>query len=333
VKIDAIVATPLAEVADAAARAERFGCDGIMVPEVAHDPFLALTVAAGATNSTRLATGIAVAFARNPMSIAVTASDLHRYSGGRFVLGLGTQIKPHITRRFSMPWSNPSARMREYVAAVRAIWHAWHTGEPLRFVGDFYTHTLMPPVFAHGPSLCGWPAIHVAAVGPLMTRVAGEVADGMITHGFTTAAYVRDVTIPELAVGLERGDRTREEIEISVPIMVAIVDDHHDPRLVATRRTIAFYGSTPAYRPVLDHHGWGALGDELHRLSKQGEWQTMGTLIDDDVLHTFAVIGDATTAGKEIVRRYGSIVDRIQIGVDHDDRHTEAIIDAVRAAR
>ena len=331
-KIDAIIATPLADVSRAAERAEALGCDGIVVPEVAHDPFLPLTVAVAATTNVRLATGIAVAFARNPMNVAVTASDLHRYSGGRFVLGLGSQIKPHISRRFSMPWSQPAARMREYVAAVRAIWQAWETAAPLRFAGEFYTHNLMTPMFDHGPSPCGWPAIHVAAVGPFMTAVAGEVADGMNTHGFTTADYVRDITVPQLHNGLKRAGRTRDAIEISVPVMFGIVDGEDDARLAAMRSTIAFYGSTPAYRPVLEHHGWGALGGELHRLSTQGEWQKMGTLVEDDVLHTFAVIGDAAHVGKEIARRYGGVVDRIQIGTASDDDQIGTVIDALRRA-
>jgi probable F420-dependent oxidoreductase len=331
-KIDAIVATPLADTAGAAAHAERLGCDGIMVPEVAHDPFLPLTVAATATQRVQLATGIAVAFARNPMNVAVMASDLHRFSGGRFALGLGSQIKPHITKRFSMPWSNPAARMREFVAAVRAIWTAWEEQSPLDFHGEYYRHTLMTPMFDHGPSECGWPTIHLAAVGPVMTTVAGEVADGLNTHGFTTAAYVRDVTLPQLEVGLQRSGRTRNDVEVSVPVMVAIVDNDRDPRLAATRATIAFYGSTPAYRPVLDHHGWSALGEELHAMSRRGEWQQMGALVDDDVLHTFAVVGSAKEVGAEIVSRYGDIIDRLQLGLGGDEHQQAELIDALRSA-
>jgi probable F420-dependent oxidoreductase len=329
-KIDAIIATSLGETASAASHTEQLGCDGIMVPEVAHDPFLPLTVAATATTYVRLATGIAVAFARNPMNVAVMASDLHRFSGGRFTLGLGSQIKPHITRRFSMPWSSPAARMREFVAAVRAIWTSWNDQTPLDFRGDYYQHTLMTPMFDHGPSPCGWPAIHLAAVGPVMTAVAGEIADGLNTHGFTTAAYVRDVTLPHLEVGLRRSGRTRSDVEVSVPVMIALVDDDRDPRLAATRGTIAFYGSTPAYRPVLDHHGWSALGDELHDMSRRGEWQQMGALIDDDVLHTFAIVGDAKQVGAEIVARYGGIIDRIQLGVSGDDQQQAQLLDALR---
>src|ERR1700730_18133659 len=330
-RLDAIVATDLAATGHACAHAEAMGCDGIMVPEVAHDPFLPLTLAAVSTTRLRLATGIAVAFARNPMNVAVVASDLQRLSGGRFELGLGTQIRPHITRRYSMPWSSPAARMREFVAAVRAIWGAWSDETPLDFRGEYYQHTLMTPMFSHGPTEYSCPPIHVAAVGPVMTALAGEIADGLNTHGFTTPAYVREVTLPQLEVGLARSGRYREDLEVSVPVMVAMVEDEDDPRLKAMRATIAFYGSTPAYRPVLEHHGWGALGDELYTLSKRGEWQNMGTLIDDDVLHTFALVGDARSVGAEIVARYSDIIDRIQVGLDRDDHGVGILIETLRA--
>jgi probable F420-dependent oxidoreductase len=331
VKLDVIIEGPLEDAGRAAARAEEVGCDGIMIPEVAHDPFLPMTIAATSTQHIRLATGIAVAFARNPMNVAVMASDLHRLSGGRFALGLGSQIKPHITRRYSMPWSQPVARMREFVAAVRAIWATWEDGGPLDFEGDYYRHTLMTPMFSHGPSPCGWPSIHLAAVGPMMTALAGEIADGLNTHGFTTAGYVRDVTLVHLALGLARGGRDRGEVEISVPVMYAIVDGDDDPAIDRMRATIGFYGSTPAYRPVLEHHGQGALGEELHRLSRKGAWEMMPTLVTDDVLHEFAVIGDERTVAREIAARYGGIVDRIQLGTSAGDARFPSFVDELRA--
>ena len=189
----------------------------------------------------------------------------------------------------------------------------------------------MTPMFTHGPPECGWPSIHLAAVGPVMTALAGEIAEGLNTHGFTTPAYVREVTLPQLEVGLARSGRSRHDLEVSVPVMVAMVEDEDDPRLETMRATIAFYGSTPAYRPVLEHHGWGALGDELYTLSKRGEWQNMGTLIDDDVLHTFAVVGDARSVGTEIMARYGDMIDRIQLGVDRDDYDVVILIETLRA--
>jgi probable F420-dependent oxidoreductase len=330
VKVDAIVGGGLPEAAATAARAEELGLDGLMVPEVAHDPFLPLVAAAGATSRIRLATGIAVAFARSPMTVAVMASDLHRYSAGRFVLGLGTQIKPHISRRFSMEWSSPAPRLREFVQAVRAIWRAWEEGSPLRFEGAHYRHTLMTPMFSHGPSACGWPAVHVAAVGPVMTAVAGEVADGLLLHGFTTADYVRDVTLPNLQRGLDRSGRRRSDVEVAVPAMIALAADDRDPSLAEARATVAFYGSTPAYRAVLEHHGWGALGDELHAMSRRGEWNDMGRLVDDDVLHTFVAVGDAREVAAKIAARFGDLVDRIQLGAVLTDPAVGEVLDAIR---
>jgi probable F420-dependent oxidoreductase len=332
VKVDMIAAAGLDGVQHAAHHAQQRGFDGLMLPEVAHDPFPAVALAAASSRSIRLATGIAVAFARNPMTVAVTASDLYRFSSGRFVLGLGTQIKPHITRRFSMPWGQPAARMREFILAVRAIWQAWEQQTPLDFRGHYYQHTLMTPMFDHGPSPCGWPAIHVAAVGPVMTSMVGEVADGLIVHGFTTARYFREVTLPRLALGLQHGGRTRTDVEVSVPLMAVITDDEHDAKIDAMRGAIAFYGSTPAYRPVLEHHGWGGLGDELHALSKRGEWSTMGTLVDDTVLHTFAAVGSAKEVAARVIARFGGVADRIQLGVD-SDQDVDEVLDALRGGR
>jgi probable F420-dependent oxidoreductase len=317
-KVDAGLHCDLADVADTARRIESAGFDGAVSFEVAHDPFLPLAVASSVTHRIALGTSIAVAFARNPMTLAVVASDLQRASRGRFMLGLGSQIKPHVTKRFSMPWSSPAARMRELVLAMRAIWATWNDGTPLRFRGEFYRHTLMTPMFDHGPNPYGDPPVFVAAVGPAMTAVAGEVADGMVAHAFTTPEYFRAVTLPNLERGLSRSGRTRADVQVAMPAFVVVGrdDDEIAAKALATRRQIAFYGSTPAYRGVLEHHGWGALGDELNRLSKQGEWQKMGDVIDDDVLHAFAVVGDATTVGREVVRRYGGLVDRLQLGVD-----------------
>ncbi len=332
-KIDAIVATGLADAAAEAARAEDLGCDGIMVPEVAHDPFLPLALAAAGTTRIRLATGIAVAFARNPMTVAVAASDLHRLSRGRFALGLGSQVKAHITRRFSMQWSSPAARMREFARAVRAIWDAWDNQTALDFRGDFYQHTLMTPMFSHGPSPCGWPSVQIAAVGPAMTAVAGEVADGLLCHGFTTADYIRDVTLPQLRAGAGRSGRSgrsRSDLEVSLPLMLVLTDDERDPKIAAMKSQIAFYGSTPAYRPVLDHHGWSALGEELHAMSRRGEWEKMGGLIDDDVLHAFAVVGAPRQAAAQIRARFGGLVDRVQVALNGDKADLAELLDGLR---
>ena len=315
-KIDIICNGELATAADAGRSAEEGGYDAALFPEIAHDPFLPVALAAAATDRVELITGIAVAFARNPMSVAVTANDLHRLSGGRFVLGLGSQIKPHITKRFSMPWSHPAARMREYVMALRAIWASWEDGTPLDFRGDFYTHTLMTPMFDQGPSEHGPPKVFVAAVGPAMTRVAGEVADGLMAHGFTTPAYFRDVTMAHLADGLAAAGRSRADVEVTVPLMMVVDGPGREKSLQATRMQLGFYGSTPAYRPVLEHHGWGDLGDELNRHSKAGDWERMGEAIDDEVLETFAVVGDPEGIAAAVHERFGGIVDRVQTGLD-----------------
>jgi probable F420-dependent oxidoreductase len=317
VKRDLILHGSLVGAAEMARRAEEAGYDGVVSTEIAHDPFLPLALAAPATERVDLITGIAVAFARNPMTVAVTASDIHRLSGGRLVLGLGSQIKPHITKRFSMPWSDPAGRMREFVLAVRAIWTAWEDGTPLAFRGEHYRHTLMTPMFDQGPSGVGTPRIFVAAVGPAMTAVAGEVADGLLVHGFTTASYFREVTLAHLQRGLDRAGRSRTDVEISVPFFTVTGRDDAEieQRLRAARAQLAFYGSTPAYRPVLEHHGWGELGDELNRLSKLGEWATMGEAIPREVVEEFAVVGPPEAVGPELERRFGGLVDRAQGGI------------------
>jgi probable F420-dependent oxidoreductase len=319
-KTDAIIHGNLADAAAAIRRAEDAGFDGAVSVEISHDPFLPLALGAAATERVDLITGIAVAFARNPMNAAVIANDINRLSNGRFILGLGSQIKPHITKRFSMPWSDPAARMREFVLAIRAIWESWNEGTPLQFRGDYYRHTLMTPMFDQGPSECGDPRIFVAAVGPAMTAVAGEVADGLMAHGFTTPSYLRDITMVNLAKGLERSNRSRSDVEVTIPIMSAVGRDEAEvaPKLAAVRQQLAFYGSTPAYRGVLEHHGWGDVGDELNRRSKQGEWVAMADLITDEMLREFAVIGDLESVRAEIKQKFGGLVDRVQMGLSDE---------------
>lgn len=291
---------------------EAAGYDGLWTAETSHDPFLPLLLAAEHTESVELGTSIAVAFARSPMTLANTAYDLQAYSG-RFILGLGSQIKPHITKRFSMPWSKPAARMREMVLAIRAIWDCWNNETKLDFRGDFYSHTLMTPFFNPGPNPHGDPKIFLAGVGPLMTEVAGEVADGFICHGFTTEKFLREVTIPALERGRAKAGKTMEGFEIVGPSFVVTGNDEAEMGKAAagTRQQISFYGSTPAYKPVLDIHGWGGLQEELNKLSKQGQWEEMGTLIDDEILNTFAVVGEPESVGPEIHRRFGDCIQRL----------------------
>jgi probable F420-dependent oxidoreductase len=301
-----------AGVVEAARLAEQVGYDGIWSAETSHDPFLPLALAAQATERIKLGTGIAVAFARNPMTLATVANDLQALSRGRFMLGLGSQIKPHIEKRFSMPWSHPAARMRELILAIRAIWASWSDGTTLAFRGDFYRHTLMTPMFDPGPNPFGNPRIFLAGVGERMTEVAGEVADGLLAHGFTTERYLRGVTVPALERGLAASGRARTDIQISYPGMVVTGADDagFEKATNAVKAQLAFYGSTPAYRPVLALHGWGDLQTELNTLSKRGAWDEMAGLIDDEMLHTFAVVGALDDIAEMVLRRFGGVVDR-----------------------
>jgi probable F420-dependent oxidoreductase len=302
-----------AAVIEEARRHEKAGYDGLWSSESAHDPFLPLVLAAEHTGRTELGTAIAVAFARSPMQLAYTAHDLQAYSDGRFLLGLGSQIKPHIERRFSMPWSHPAARMREFVLAMRAIWEAWNTGGKLDFRGEFYTHTLMTPFFSPGPNPYGPPKVMMAAVGDKMTEVAGEVADGMILHPFTTEKYVRDVTLPGLQRGFAAGGQTRADFTLALPLFVVTgtTDDEWAAARKGTREQIAFYGSTPGYHGVLRLHGWEDVGTELNQLSRRGEWVAMGELITDEMLETFAVVAAPDALADAILARYGEILDRL----------------------
>jgi probable F420-dependent oxidoreductase len=315
-KVDAMLrGTGLAELAAEAREREAAGIDGLWSYEGPHDPFLPLMPVAEHTSRVAVGTAIAVAFARNPMSMAYVANDVQVHSQGRFLLGLGSQVKPHIERRFAMPWSHPARRMREYVQALRAIWAAWNTGERLAFRGEFYSHTLMTPFFSPAPSPYGPPAVYLAAVGDQMTRVAGEVCDGLLPHAFTTERYLREHTLPVLEEGLAASGRSRAEFGIAFSgfVVSGTTEEEMAAATRGVREQIAFYGSTPAYRPVLDLHGWGELGAELTRLSRGADadrWRRMGELIDDEVLGTFAVVAEPDRLGAALLHRFGGLVDR-----------------------
>jgi probable F420-dependent oxidoreductase len=337
-KIDGNIGTDLGKVPQSARDAEAAGYSGVWTAETAHDPFLPLLLAAEHTEELELGTSIAVAFARNPMTLANTAWDLQAYSGGRFILGVGSQIKPHITKRFSMEWSHPAPRMREMILAIRAIWNTWLTGEKLAFRGEFYTHTLMTPFFTpSADDLDGFgpPKIFLAGVGTLMTEVAGEVCDGFICHGFTTERYLREITIPALARGRAKAGKTMEGFEIIGPsfVVTGSNDEEMQAAIDGTRQQIAFYGSTPSYRGVLDIHGWGGLQDELNALSKQGAWAKMGTLIDDEILNTFAVVGEPEDIAPELSRRYGDVIQRMSFYAPYssDPDRWAAVMAALKA--
>jgi probable F420-dependent oxidoreductase len=298
-------------VAERTAAIEAAGYDGLFSAEVNNDPFFPLVLAAEHSTRVGLMTAITVAFARNPMTLANQAHDLNAYSKGRFTLGLGSQIRPHITRRLSMPWSKPAARMREFILAMRAIWDCWYEAKPLRFEGEFYTHTLMTPMFTPPVLDYGPPRVALAGVGPLMTEVAGEVADGLIAHAFTTRRYMETVTLPAVQRGLDRAGRSRADFELACPTFVisGMDEEAREGSRRAIRQQIAFYGSTPAYRPVLEMHGWGALQEELNRLSKQGKWGEMGERIDDEVLHEFAIVAEPDQIAAKLAERWSGLID------------------------
>ncbi|HZA78592.1 MAG TPA: LLM class F420-dependent oxidoreductase [Acidimicrobiales bacterium] len=335
-KVDGGIWGGLDNAGKAAAQQEARGYDGIWVPETSHDPFLPLLLAAEHTERLDLGTGIVVAFARNPMTLAQVSWDLQAASQGRFILGLGSQIKAHITRRFSMPWSHPAPRMREMILAIRAIWDCWNQGTKLDFQGDFYSHTLMTPFFNPGPNPHGDARIFLAGVGELMTQVAGEVADGFLCHAFTTRQYLDGVTLPSLAKGRAKAGKTMDDFELAGPMFVVTGRDEAEMAEAAkgVKGQIAFYGSTPAYRPVLELHGWGDLQDELNRLSKEGRWAEMGELIDDDMLATFAVVAPLDQVAAALDGRWGDVLHRISFYAPYDTDGTQwdAVIAQLKAA-
>ncbi|MEK9747835.1 MAG: TIGR03617 family F420-dependent LLM class oxidoreductase [Pseudomonadales bacterium] len=328
-RIDGGLMGDLSESGRQAKRLEGLGYHGALTAETAHDPFFPLLLAAQETESIELMTSIAVAFSRTPMNLANIGHDLNSFSKGRFILGLGSQIRPHITKRFSMPWSKPAARMREFILAMRAIWQAWHEGAPLKFEGEFYTHSLMTPMFTPTDTQYGAPKVFLAAVGPLMTEVAGEVADGVIIHAFTTEKYLREVTLPAVERGLAKSGRSRADFQVVYPgfVVSGTTEEAFAQTKQAVCKQIAFYGSTPAYAPVLGIEGWGELQPELNRLSKQGQWDEMGTLITDEVLDKFAVVGEPDAAVDKFLSRFGDVVDRTTGSFpSRDSDHARAIL-------
>jgi probable F420-dependent oxidoreductase len=318
---------------EAARAIEAQGFDGAFSFEGPHDPFFPLVLAARETQRIELGTAIAVAFARNPMICAQLAQDLQRIAGGRFWLGLGSQIRPHIERRFSQPWSKPAARMREFVQAIRAIWRSWSSGERLDFRGEFYTHTLMTPLFNPGPNPHGDPPIFLAAVGRRMVEVSGEVADGLLVHPFHTRDFVLSQTLPALEKGLAAGGRDRSDFEISVQtiVMLGSNDEEIERARNKARAQISFYGSTPAYRVVLDQHGWGELQPELNRMSKQGQWAEMMGLVSDELLDAIGVSGTPAGLGAAL-RERNRFAQRTSLLL-YNETDPEAVVDLVRAVR
>lgn len=282
------VLTALFGPADAVHRAgavRAAGASGVFTFEGPHDVFAPLTLAS-TVGGLDLLTNVAIGFPRNPIQLAHQAYDHQLLSGGRFTLGLGTQVRTQIEKRYGTTFERPVERMRELVGALRAVFAAWQEGSALDFRGEFYRHTLMTPTFNPGPNPFGPPPIYIGALGPRLTRAAAEVADGLLVMPFSSARFLATVTMPAVRAGLAAAGRSPGDFAVVPEVIVSAGEDHR-----ATRRLLAFYGSTPAYRPVLDRHGWGDLQPELNALSKQGRWADMGALISDEVLHTIAACG------------------------------------------
>lgn len=305
----------LSAVPAAARAAETAGYDGVVTSENRHDPFLSLALAAVNTSRMALCTGIAIAFSRSPMPVANASWDLQAASRGRFVLGLGTQIRAHNENRFSVPWSAPAPRMREYVEALRAIWRCWEKGEKLAYRGRHYTFTLMTPNFSPEPHGQPMVPVTIAAVGPVMLRLAGEVCDGVRLHGFCTRRYLDDVVLRELRAGWARGGRPRARFEIAGGGFIATGPDEDSVAKMFewVRTRVAFYGSTPAYWPVLEAHGLHDLGRKLNVMSKTGQWDRMSAEISDDVVRLFAVAGTHRELAREIERRFAGVSDALTL--------------------
>jgi probable F420-dependent oxidoreductase len=295
-----------------AARAERLGYDGLFTADTAHDPFLPLVIAADETERIDLGTAIAVAFARSPMTVAYTAWDLAALTDGRFLLGLGTQVRAHITRRFSMPWGKPGPQLREYIEALRAIWDTFQNGSKLEFEGDYYSFRLMTPFFDPGPISHPGIPIYIAGVGEYMATLAGEVCQGFHAHPFHTVKYLDEIVFPAMGAGAARAGRERGDVEVVATAFVITGNSSEEMAAAvdATRQQIAFYASTPAYAGVLDAHGWD-FGAALNAMSKRGQWAEMLELISDEVLEEVAITAPVDELGHEIRTRYGDRVQRI----------------------
>ncbi len=304
-KIDMLLATSVLDAAERARALERVGVDGVFTFENAHDVFFPL-VAAAPVCSLDLMTNVAMAFPRSPMHMAHAAYDLHLLSQGRFRLGLGSQVRAHVEKRYGARWGSPVAHMRESVQATKAILRSWQDGTRVEFRGEYTTHTLMTPAFDPGPNPFGVPKVLVGALGPRMCEMAAEVADGVLVMPFNSARHMRERTWPAIDAGLRAAGRTRDDVEVTAEVIVGVGRD--DEELAAARNVrwlLAFYGSTPAYRPVLDVEGWGELQPELNERSKRGEWATMPSLITDEMVATLAVHGTPDAVAAEIVARYG----------------------------
>jgi probable F420-dependent oxidoreductase len=328
----------LRQAGERARHLESLGYDGVVTPEIKNDPFLPLAAAALSTERVTLGTSVAIAFPRSPMITALMSWDIQRASHGRFILGLGTQVKGHNERRYSTPWVGPAQpRMREYLGALKAIWNAWQNGEKLNFTGKYYTHTLMTPEFNPGPVPGGAPKLMISAVGPYMARLAGEMCDGVRMHGFCTAKYIQDVIWPELTKGAERAGRDPKTLDVSGGgfIVTGATQAEVDRSLEEARTRVSFYGSTRTYHGVFEAHGWTEIGPRLHEMSLKGQWDKMPAAVPDDVLEHFVVVGTYDEIVKRIKERFGGICTRVGLGMPlrtpDDEERLKAMIRELHA--
>lgn len=300
---------------EVAKAAEEIGFSGLLTSETKHDSFLPLAVAANATRSIQLGNSVAIAFSRSPMVTAQLAWDLADLSGGRFMLGLGTQVKAHIERRFGMTWDKPVARLRDYIRAMRAIWHSFQSGERLKFEGEFYRHTLMTPFFNPGPIENPEIPVYIAGVNAPLTRLAGELCEGFHVHPFHTPEYIREVAKPAIAEGAERSRRDPQEVELATSAFVITGESREEveEQREKMRAQAAFYASTPTYRIVLEAHGWGEVGERLSELARNKEWDAMPALITDEMLRAFCVEAAPEEVGTALRERYEGLVDRLAL--------------------
>ena len=337
-KVDTGLPLDLSQVPEAAKRAEAQGYDGAFTPETGHDPFLAHVLAAEHTDRIQLGTAVAIAFPRSPMAVAQIAWDLQKLSNGRFVVGLGTQVKGHIVRRYGMDWTPPGPRLREYVLMMRAVWDSWQNGSRPSFEGKYYRYTLMTPFFNPGPIEQPNIPVHISAINPYNCRLVGELCDGIKLHGFNTPKYLREVILPNIEKGAKKAGRDLKEIEICGLgfVITGKTEEEVEKAKAPARQQIAFYASTRTYRPVLDVHGWGELCPDLNALSLEGKWQEMATKITDDMLDQFAVIGTYDEIVPKIKERCAGVIDRVTFSIPvrspEDEERLQSMIKELQAA-
>ena len=323
----------LADMLGESSRAEQLGYDFFSSSETNHNAFLPIVLAAEHTERVQLRTSIALAFARSPMDLAYIAWDLQDLSKGRFQLGLGSQVRGHIIRRFNMPWGSPAKRMREYILALRAIWDSWQNGTKLDFQGEFYTFNLMPPFFNPGPIEHPDIKIYIAAVNSRMLQVAGEVCDGVLLHSFNTGLYTKEQVLPNLEIGAKKAGRSLSDIDIHGGgfIVTGAGDDKLEAGIQDTRNRIAFYASTRSYAPVMNAHGWNDAAQRLYRMSVDGKWSEMNKEITDEMIQAFAVVGTYDDIVDRIRASYGTYANSVSFSIPVENRDDEDRLKAMLA--